>query len=108
VRRYAALELLNTIAFYGPEEIVLSRFTLQPDRSLELRGTAPSSAIAADLQQALGGSPLVADAQLLSVADITRRGQKGKAVTFALRADLGSQRKTVSRATAFADRRGGT
>ncbi|MDH4179177.1 MAG: type IV pilus assembly protein PilM [Armatimonadota bacterium] len=106
--RYAALELLNTIAFYGPEEIVLSRFTLQPDRSLEVRGSAPSSAVAADLQQALDGSPLVADAQLLSVADITKRGQKVQAVTFALRAELGAQRKTVSRATAFADRRGGT
>ncbi|UCC69412.1 MAG: type IV pilus assembly protein PilM [Armatimonadota bacterium] len=106
--RYAALELLNTIAFYAPDEIVLSRFTLQPDRSLEVRGSAPSSAVAADLQQALGGSPLVANAQLLNVADITKGGQKRQAVTFSLRAELGIQRKAASRATVLADRRGGT
>jgi hypothetical protein len=71
--RYAALELLSTVAFYGPEEIVLSRFSLRRDRSVEIRGNAPSPAVAAELQQALGNSPLVAST---AMALASRRGSR--------------------------------
>lgn len=106
--RYAALELLSTIAFYGPEEIVLTRFTLRRDRSLEIRGDAPSSAVTAELQQALDSSPFVADARLLGIASISGQSRQDKSVTFTMQVDLWPQRKAASGATALVSRRGGT
>ncbi len=104
--RYAALELLRAVAFYGPEEIVLTHFSMRRDRSVEIRGNAPSPAVAAELQQALGSSPLAGDAELLGIARISQRGQESEAVTFTLRVGLLPQRQAVSTAAAFASRRG--
>jgi type IV pilus assembly protein PilM len=97
VRRYAALELLNTIAFYGPKNIVLTNFTWRPDQDLQLRGRAPQSAVVADLQSALGESPLVTRVTL-SGADLVPAGRRatGEYLSFSLDIDLWTEaaRKT--------------
>ena len=87
VRRYAALELLNTIAFYGPENIVLTNFTWRPDQDLQLRGRAPQSAVVADLQSALSESPLVTRVTLSSADLVSGRGATGEHLSFSL--DIG-------------------
>jgi len=112
--RYTALELLNTIAFYAPQDIVLSRFMLGTDHSLEIRGTAPSSAVVADLQDALDKSPLVTDIRITGVtaagavrAGSPRRGQqRGESVEFTMQLRLWAQQEPPSTAAALA-RRGG-
>ena len=47
--------------------IILTRFWLRPDQPLEIQGTAPNSAAAADLQAYLTKSPLVKRVSLDSV-----------------------------------------
>ncbi len=64
VRRYVALELLKTISEGADPEIILTSFQMRPGQPLQLRGTAPNAAAAADLQAALLRSNLVARASL--------------------------------------------
>jgi Tfp pilus assembly protein PilN len=87
VRRYAALELLNTIAFYGPENIVLTNFTWRPDQDLQVRGRAPQSAVVADLQAALGESPLVTRVTLSGADLVSGRRATAEYLSFSL--DIG-------------------
>ena len=107
LRRHLALELLRSIALYAPDDIVLSHFRLRPDQALEIRGTAPTATVAADLQDALEGSPLVTQATLVGI-DRTgaQRGQDAERVNFTIRATLWTQRKTPATAWTLA-RRGG-
>jgi len=112
--RYTALELLNTIAFYAPKDIVLSDFTLGTDHSLEIQGAAPSTAVVADLQDALSASPLVTDARIMGVtagggrraAGPRRNQQEDGSVAFTMRLRLWAQQEAPSTAAALA-RRGG-
>jgi len=109
LRRYAALELLNTIAFYAPEDIVLSHFTLRPDHLLQIRGRAPNTAIVADLQKSLEKSPLVTDARILAVNTGVRtpkRGQEEVTVDFSIEARLWTQSEAAPTAAALASRGG--
>ena len=78
-RRYAALELLRTISEGANQEIVLSYFALRPDQPLLLRGAAPNSAAAADLQAYLLKSPLVTRVSLDRV-DRVQQPQGGPAL----------------------------
>ncbi|MBN1461857.1 MAG: type IV pilus assembly protein PilM [Armatimonadetes bacterium] len=84
VRRYAALELLNTIAFYGPENIVLTNFTWRPEQDLQLRGRAPTSAVVADLQSAIAESPLVTRVDLSGADLISGRKTTDEYLSFSL------------------------
>ena len=106
VRRYAALELLRTIGLYSPKEIVLTHFTLRPDQSLQLRGTAPNSTFVADLQHELGASPLVAEASLTGADRVSSRGTTTNRLNFSMEVKLWTERKAVPRA-AFISPRGG-
>jgi len=78
-QRYAALELLRTISEGANKDIVLFYFALRPDQPLLLRGTAPNSAAAADLQAYLLKSPLVTRVSLDRV-DRLQQPQGGPAV----------------------------
>ena len=102
VRRYAALELLRTIALYSPKEITLSHFTLRPDQPLQLRGTAPNSTVVADLQHELGLSPLVTRASLTSADRIAVRGKTTSKLNFTMQLHLWTERKAGPRATSIA------
>ncbi|MCJ7822695.1 MAG: pilus assembly protein PilM, partial [Armatimonadetes bacterium] len=117
--RYTALELLNTIAFYSPKDIVLNDFTLGTDHSLEIQGSAPSTAVVADLQNALSASPLVTDIRIMGVAAGGSRGPTGPrraqtqrqddgSVVFTMQLRLWAQEKAASTAAALADRGGKT
>jgi len=87
VRRYAALELLNTIAFYGPKDVVLTNLTWRPDQDVQLRGRAPQSAAVADLQSAIGASPLVRRISLSGTDLVQGRRGTDEHLTFSL--DIG-------------------
>ena len=112
--RYTALELLNTIAFYAPKDIVLSDFTLGTDQSLEIQGAAPSTAVVADLQNSLSASPVVTDIRIMGVtagggrraAGPRRSQQQDGSVVFTMRLRLWAQQEAPSTAAALA-RRGG-
>lgn len=115
--RYTALELLNTIAFYAPEDIVLRGFTLRSDHSLEIQGAAPSAAVVADLQDSLSASPLVTDIRIMGVTagggrapTGPRRGQSVNedSVVFTMQLRLWAQQEAPSTATALAGRGGRT
>jgi len=108
LKRYVGLELLRTIAFYAPEDIVLSHFTLRPDQSLEVRGAASSSATAADLQQTLATSPFIADARLVGISRPSRQSGADQAVTFTMRLGLRGRQEASPGAEAFRDRGGPT
>jgi len=97
VRRYAALELLRTIGLYSPKEIVLTHFTLRPDQPLQLRGTAPNSTFVADLQHALGESPLVTEASLTGADRASRRGVTSDRLNFTMEARLWTEPKAAAR-----------
>ena len=97
-RRHAALELLRSIALYAPDEVILTHFTMRPDQPLDIRGTAPTSTIVADLQQALGRSPLVTEVSLTSADRTTPRGQPGDVVSFTMRVKLWIEREATARA----------
>lgn len=75
-RRYTALELLRTVSEGADKDIILSYFALRPDQPLLLRGSAPSSAAAADLQAYLAKSPLVTRVSLDRI-DRVQPGQAG-------------------------------
>ncbi len=77
LRRYVALELLRTIALYCPKEVVLTSFVLRPDEMLQLRGTAPNSAIVADMQDRLGQSFLVREVSLTGADRASGRSRTG-------------------------------
>lgn len=101
VRRYAALELLRTIDFYAPKEVVLTHFTLRPDQPLELRGAAPNPGTVADLQHALEQSPLVREASMTTADRTTARGQAGEKVNFTLQLKLWTQQEPEPRAASL-------
>jgi Tfp pilus assembly protein PilN len=100
LRRYAALELLRTIALYSPKEIVLTSFTLRPDQPLQIRGTAPSSSMVADLQHSLEQSPLVTNASLTRADRIAARGQIRQELDFTMEARLWDEKEPGPRAAA--------
>ena len=112
--RYTALELLNTIAFYAPKDIVLRDFKLGTDHSLEIQGAAPSAAVVADLQDALSASPLVTDIRIMGVTTgggrrppgPRRNQQEDGSAVFTMRLRLWAQQEAPSTAAALA-RRGG-
>jgi Tfp pilus assembly protein PilN len=101
VRRYASLELLRTIDFYAPKEVVLTHFTLRPDQPLELRGTAPNPGVVADLQHSLQQSPLVREAKLNAADRTTVRGKTGVSVNFTLQLKLWTQQEPEARAVSL-------
>jgi Tfp pilus assembly protein PilN len=108
LRRHLALELLRSIALYAPDDIVLSHFRLRPGQAFEIRGTAPSATLAADLQDALAGSPLVTQATLVGIGRTgAQRGQDAERVNFTIRAALWTQRKTPATAWTLARTGGG-
>ncbi len=86
-RRYAALELLRTMALYAPDDVVVTNFTMGRDRPLEVSGTAPTSATMVDFQDELGKSALVREVHLES-ATRDRRAAAGEAVRFTMSARL--------------------
>lgn len=103
IRRYTALELLRTIALYSPTEIVLTEFVLRPGQLLHLRGTAPNSAIVADLQHDLGLSPLVSEVNLTGADRVSGRAQSGSGgpapLRFAMELRLWTQEPETSGGT---------
>jgi hypothetical protein len=102
VRRYAALELLRTIALYSPKEITLTHFTLRPDQPLLIRGTAPNSTLVADLQHELGLSPLVTRASLTSADRVAARRKTTSELNFSMQLHLWTERQPGPRATSIA------
>jgi type IV pilus assembly protein PilM len=95
IRRYTSLELLRTIALYSPTEIVLTDFILRPGQAFQLRGTAPDSAVVADLQHDLSLSPLVGEATLTG----TDRVSGSARLRFAMEVRLWTQQAEASGGT---------
>jgi type IV pilus assembly protein PilM len=87
VRRYAALEILKTIAFYAPEDVVLTNFTWRPEQALEIRGRAPNSAVVADFQSAVAESPLATRVSLSGVDRVSGRRGTDEHLSFNLEVD---------------------
>jgi Tfp pilus assembly protein PilN len=59
LRRYGTLEVLKAISEAASPEVELKGFTMQMDQPLVIRGTAPDSAVVADLQAKMEASPLL-------------------------------------------------
>jgi Tfp pilus assembly protein PilN len=87
VRRYAALEILKTIAFYAPKDVVLTNFTWRPEQALEIRGRAPNSAVVADFQSAVAESPLATRVRLSGVDRAPGRRGTDEHLSFNLEVD---------------------
>lgn len=101
-RRYAALEVLRAIALYAPQEVVVSHFRLRPAQPLEIQGTAPTSAAVADMQHAIGLSPLVSEVNLTGIRQTTRPGRTSEEIGFSIQARLRMEPKPAPKAPAAA------
>ena len=77
-RRHLALELLRTMAFYAPHEVVLTHVTLRSNEPVEIRGKAPTTVEIAELQGALALSPLVTRVGLLQATRPSALARKAK------------------------------
>ena len=98
VRRYAALELLRSLSLYSPKEITLTFFTLRPDQPLQIRGSAPNSAVIAELQHSMGLSPLVTEARLTGADRSTSRHRTAKNLNFTMEFHLWTERTAETQA----------
>lgn len=98
IRRYAALELLRSLSLYSPKEISLTFFTLRPDQPLQIRGSAPNSAVLAELQHSMGLSRLVTDARLTGADRVLSRRRTTKNLSFTMEFHLWTERTAETHA----------
>jgi Tfp pilus assembly protein PilN len=103
IRRYAALELLNTMALYSPDDVVLKTFTMRSGQPLEIVGTAPTSAMVVGFQEALRDSPLVTQVELDHATRVLQAGPRrpgdaegGAQWQFTLKARLWTDREPAA------------
>ena len=92
-RRFMVLELLRTMSLYGPADVTITQFTLRPGQPLEIRGSAPTLASAADLQAALTTSPLLTQVALERAETTQATATSKEEVVFTLRAQLWTEKK---------------
>ena len=90
-RRHLALELLRTMAFYAPDEVVLTHVTLRSNEPVEIRGTAPTTVEISELQGALALSPLVTRVGLLQATRPSAASASNDPMTFTMKVHLWSQ-----------------
>lgn len=100
-RRYLALELLRTMAFYAPDDVVLTHLTLRSNEPVEIRGTAPTTVEISELQGALALSPLVTRVGLSQATRPSARSASDDPMTFTLKVHLWSQPQARVRTAAL-------